>query len=172
MSSDILARVNAFADKAEELAVKGHLLRAAENFGRAAEAASALGVDSLVALNMRLRQGNMLRIYTTSPEATSDPRFLAAHRAECIALYSDAVDALGRRRVAGTLLEGKCTAAEEAWRTGEVQRFNANMSADRVAYLAAMVGYDETLRAAALFAGVLAHARQFAAECSGVQFLC
>ena len=35
---DLLARVYVFKDKADELAEKGHLVRAAENYGRAAEA--------------------------------------------------------------------------------------------------------------------------------------
>ena len=60
MSSDALARVEAFSKKAEELSFKGHMMRASENFGRAAEAARALGVDNLVGLNMQLLQCNML----------------------------------------------------------------------------------------------------------------
>ena len=59
MSSDVLARVQAYALKAEELTCKGHLLRAAENYGRAAEAARPLGADSLVTLHMQLLHGHM-----------------------------------------------------------------------------------------------------------------
>ena len=114
MSSDILARIDAFAQKAYELCKKGHLLRAAENFGRAAEAARPIGADNLVALCMLLRQGDMLGAYATSaPNATADPHMFAAHRAQAVAFISAAVAALERRRVAGTLLEGKCAIAEE-----------------------------------------------------------
>ena len=63
MSSDILTRVHVLSEKAEELAQKGHLLRAAENFGRAAEVARALGEDNLVTLHMELRRSNMLGAY-------------------------------------------------------------------------------------------------------------
>ena len=131
MSSDILARVDALADKAEELSEKGHLLRAAENFGRAVAAARALGADSLVALHLQLRQEIMLACYVTNaPDAFSDPRVFAAHRAECIALLSGAVDALERRRAADTLLDGKCAAVEVAWRASVVQRFNPQWTAE------------------------------------------
>ena len=118
MLSDVLARVEAFAGKADELARKGHLLRAAENFGRAAEAARALGADNLVALYMLMRQGNMLIAFATARDAANaNPCILAAHRAESIALLSCVLATLERRRAAGTLLEGKCAAAEEAWRS-------------------------------------------------------
>ena len=92
MSSDILARIDAFAQKAYELCKKGHLLRAAENFGRAAEAARPIGADNLVALCMLLRQGDMLGAYATSaPNATADPHMFAAHRAQAVAFISAAV---------------------------------------------------------------------------------
>ena len=57
MSSDLIARVQALHDKAEELADKGHLLRAAENYVLAAEVARSLGPDNLVSVYMLLRQG-------------------------------------------------------------------------------------------------------------------
>ena len=59
MSSDILARVEALGKKARELFGKGHVLRAAENYGRAAEAARALGEDNLVPVSLQLQQVNM-----------------------------------------------------------------------------------------------------------------
>ena len=66
MSSDTLARMHAFYIKADELADKGHLLRAAENFSRAAEAARALGEDNLVTVRMQLQQSNMLACYVVN----------------------------------------------------------------------------------------------------------
>ena len=102
-SSDVIARARMFYCRAEELADKGHLLRAAENYGRGAEAASALGPDNLVALDFKLRQGNMLCCFATAPEsAPVDPRVLEAYRAECIALYSGARSRRGAPVLAAT----------------------------------------------------------------------
>ena len=170
MSPDVIARVEAFVEKAEELIDKGHLLRAAENFGRATEAAHTLGVDNLVALHMRLRHANLLLVYTTAPDAaTVDQRILAAHRTKFIALLSGAVATLERRRVAGTLLEGTCTAVEVAWRAGVLLRVDPHCAAAK-ASLAKLVGYSEYLRAAKNALGVLARACWFSAECSVPQF--
>ena len=90
MSSDVIARVLALTKKADELSDKGHLLRAAENYGRAAETARALGTDNLVSADMQLRQGEMFCMwFTHAPDATADPRKHAAHRTECITLFSN-----------------------------------------------------------------------------------
>ena len=131
MSSDIIARVEAFSHKAVELSAKGHILRAAENYGRAAEAARALGEDNLVTVHMLLLQGDMFSGHSMNAAdvLSADARSLATYRAECIALFSVAVDVLERRRVAGTLLEGKCTPAEAAWRAAHMQHFNTRISA-------------------------------------------
>jgi len=116
MSSDVMARVLAFSRKANELEGKGHLLRSAEIFGRAAEAARALGPDNLVTADMQRCQGGAHYNYVVSAgNSAVDPVVITARRADCIALYSAAVATLDRRRGAGTLLEGRCTAAEEAW---------------------------------------------------------
>ena len=127
MSSDVIALVLELYNKADELSDKGHLLRAAENYGRAAEAARALGEDNLVTLCMLLQQSNMSFCYVASvldeSDATADPNVVATHRAAYITLLYGAAMALERRRVAGTLLEGKCTAAEEAWRTSVIQQY-------------------------------------------------
>ena len=171
MSSDLIARVQALHDKAEELADKGHLLRAAENFGRATEAARALGADNLVMLLLQLRRGNMLgSLVTARDAATVDPRILAAHRAEFIALHAGVVQALERRRLAGTLEDGKCAAAEEAWRSSEIQHLTGCTAAVANS-LAGLVGYDKFMQAATISSNVLARARLFAAECSSAQFL-
>ena len=134
MSSDTLARVQAFSRKADELARKGHVLRAAENYGRSAEAARALGEDNLVVLHMRVLRGDMLLFHAVcaADVVSADAHSLAAHRTECIALFSGATEVLERRRVAGTLLEGKCAAVEEAW-----------SAYCRGASWAALVGYEE-----------------------------
>ena len=122
MSSDILARVGTIYQKAMELCKKGHMLRAAENYGRAAEAARALGADNLVLLSMRLLHGHMHLSYSAEAQqsATADPGTVAAHRAEGVTLYSCVMEALERRRAAGTLQEGKCAAAEVEWRAGKL----------------------------------------------------
>ena len=168
-SSDIFARVETFAAKADELGRKGHLLRAAENSGRAAEAARPLGADNLVMLAFQLQRGNVLCAFAAA-NAVADPQTCAAHRAEGVALLSGAVEALERRRVAGTLLEGKCAAAEVAWSTHEIQRDNADVPDAKAASLVALVGYEEYLRGAAHALDVLSCARLFAAECSDTQF--
>ena len=125
MSSDTLARMHALNKKADELADKGHLLRAAENYGRAAEAARAFGPDNFVDAYMQLRQVNMFCIFsamTTGRDAVADPPHFhdAAPSTSCVTLLSGVMAALERRRLAGTLLLGKCTAAEEAWHGGGV----------------------------------------------------
>ena len=151
MSSDVLARVEAFAIKASELTCKGHLLRAAENFCRGAEAARALGEDNLVVVNQQMWQGDMLRAFATAPEAaTADSYVLvAAHRDTSTALLSDAIAVLERRHAAGTLLEGKCAAVEEAWRAALWRRLNPpNLPAALVASWAALFGYELFLHAA------------------------
>ena len=171
MSADTLARVDALFKKADELRDKGHLLRAAENFGRAADAARALGADNLVTVSMQLLGGNTrIGFVVAAPVATTDPRVLAVHRAECIALYSGAVEALERRRVAGTLLEGKCAAAEEAWFAGALQRGNVNLSAANAASWSALVGYAQFLRAASNVLYVLQLVHIFSTDCSNSQF--
>ena len=170
MSSDVLARVDAFYEKADELAVKGHLLRAAENFGRAAEAARALGEDNLVAVHLQLRQSNLVGTFSiVAPDDTTEPHVRAAHRAQCVTLLSGAVAALERRRQAGTLLEGKCAAAEEAWRVLDILRLNPGCTAAEASSWAALVGYEELLRAGKSASEVLARAHEFAAACSAAQ---
>jgi hypothetical protein len=114
-------------------------VRAAVYYGRAAEAACAQGADNLVQLDMQLEQANALLNYAvTAAEAASDPRIYVARSAECVALFSGAVEARERRRVAGTLLEGTCAAAEEAWQTTQIQRSNAHMTAGEAASAAAL----------------------------------
>ena len=171
MSLDVVGRVLAICNKADELCDKGHLLRAAEYYGRAAEEARALGEDNFVALRMLVHQGDMLGGYAAiAPDGSTDPHIIAASRVECIALLSSAVEALERRRVAGTLLEGKCTAAEEAWFASALQQRNAQITPAQAGSLASQVGYEQFMRAAANAVNVLFHAQRFAAECSDAQF--
>ena len=170
MSSDVLARVDTLTTKVQELYSKGHLLRSAELLGRAAEAARAMGEDNLIAASMRLRQGHALAAHFSHVRANTDPHILAAHRTECVALLSGGVAALERRRMAGRLLEGKCTEAEEVWSAREMQRNNANWTAANAASWSALVGYSEFLNAGTIAVEVLYDARWFAAECSVGQF--
>ena len=174
MSSGVLAAVQSLRLKAEQLKLKGHLLRAAENFGRAAEVARALGADNLVTLRMQLRHGHLLLGHSllepdASTDASNDARVLA-QRAEGIALLFDAVEVLRRRRLADTLLPGKCAAAEEAWSAFELRHNNAQLSATDAASWALLVGYKEFLRAAKFAITLFLCARQVAAECSDAQF--
>jgi hypothetical protein len=168
-SDDELARVRALAAKADELCVKGHVVRSAENYGRAAEAASALGADNLVAVSMQLSQANMLNTYAAraAHDGAAAPSVLAAHRASNIALLSAAVAALERRRVAGTLLEGSCTAAEEAWHATVVLPPRGGSLA--CAGWALLFGYEVYLNAAKHVTDVLSVPPAFKVECPAVQ---
>ena len=171
--ADTYARMGHLLLKADELCNKGHVLRAAEYYGRAADETSALGPDNLVALRMRLRQGAMYCahvLWEDNPAAAADPLSLAAHCVECVTLFSGAVAALERRRVAGTLLEGKCAAPEVAWRVSDLQRLNPGLSAADAAGITSFLGYDEYMRAAGNVVDVLTFARYFAAACSRAQF--
>ena len=175
MSSDVIARVLALEKKADELIYKGHVLRAAENYGRAAEAARALGKDNLVTLCMQLQQGNLLGAYAMNvqqgnvPDATVDASALAVYRAEWFALLCGAVEALERRRVAGTLLEGKCSAAEEAW-WARVLQADPRCTAAAAASLAALVGYEQFLQAGTNALNLLMNARLCVPTCSDARF--
>ena len=169
MSSETLALVQEFHVKADELAKKGHILRAAENYGRAAEAARALGDDNLVAVHMRMRRGSMVGLFALKAPAdgAADPCAIAAYRAQYIALAIGGMEALERRRLAGTLQDGKCAAAEEAWLAGVLQRHDADMTAAEAASSAALVGYEGFMQAANVASHVLVRARtRFAAECT------
>jgi hypothetical protein len=99
MSSEDIARVRKLHRKALELDKKGHTLRAAENYGRAAEAARIFepGPDNFVSVGLLRCQAVMLSNYcgtVANTNGTVDPSVLAAHRAEVVALYSTAVAAL------------------------------------------------------------------------------
>jgi len=171
MSSEVIARVRAFHRKAEELSDRGHLLRSAEYYGRALEAARDLGPDNLVAVEMQRCQAHVLLNYVRAvDDATVDARVISAYRAECVALLSASVAALERRRLAGTLLEGKCTATEEAWYAAEWPAANG-WSAAEAAIWAKLFGYTTFIRTTGdLTLGLLENAACFAGECSASQF--
>jgi len=169
MSSDTVARVVALRRKAKELSLKGHLLRAAELFGRAASAAHDLGPDNLVALSMQRCQAGALLHYVSAATntTTADASVIAAHSASFVAVSSATVAALERRRAAGTLLEGKCTAAEEAWHAGVLR--DLQTPAASVATIAPLVGYELCLHAARDVLGMLQNVLFFADQCSATQ---
>jgi len=79
------------------------------------------------------------------------------------------VASLERRRLAGTLLEGKCTAAEEAWSAAQMR--DGNFTAAESVSLAKLVGYRAFLQAGAHLSSMLSAADLFAGECSAAQFL-
>ena len=133
-----------------------------------------LGTNNLVTAHLQLLQSEMLVTYTTTAAqaATAEPHILAAHRAEFLALLAGTVEALERRRVAGTLLEGKCAAAEEAWRAGLWLQMKANIPAADVAALSVLVGYELFIRVATNCLLVLNFALVLASEDStDAQFL-
>ena len=165
MSSDTIARVLAFYRKATELKGIGHLLRAADYYSRAVEAARALGPDNLVVVDMQRCRASMLLNYAAAVANTNavvDPLIVTAYRADCVALLYAAVAALERRRVAGTLLEGKCTAAEEAW--------YAETKTCKTAWPAPLTGYNGFLRVANSVLCLLSNASCYAVVCSAPQF--
>ena len=170
MSSGAFAQARAFYLKAKDLEDKGHLLRSAEIYSRAAEAARALGLDNLVVADMQRRQAHVLLNYAMAVDnSTAEARsVVASHRTECVSLLSTVVAALERRRMAGTLLEGKCTATEEAWSAAECT--GAGFSADEAARLAKLYGYNTFLGTAYSIVNLLLNAWFFAAECSATQF--
>ena len=139
MSSDVLARVESLWIKACEQSRKGHLLRAAENYGRAAEVARELGDDNIVTVTMQIQQGQLIHLCALGAPNDTDPSICAARRAECIALFSDAVAALERRRMAGTLLEGKCTATEETWWASQMQQIRNWQAAEATSWAALLL---------------------------------
>ena len=171
MSSDVLKRIEAFAAKADMLADKGHLLRANEYLDRAAEAARSLGADNLVAVYIQVRRGSVLACHAAAAPGgdTAFSSLLTAYRAEYVALLSGALAVLERRYEAGTLLEGKCTSAEEAWRASALRLANPNMPAAEVASRAALVGFEEILRAAISKWVIFVCAPMFTAVCSYAQ---
>ena len=77
MLEDVLARVSALEAKGEELAEKGHLLRAAEYFCRAAEAARELGEGSLVPSFMQVQQVTAFSAYVLYAAREQVPNDLA-----------------------------------------------------------------------------------------------
>jgi hypothetical protein len=151
MSEDILARISELGQKASELVAKGHLLRAAEYQGRAADAARALGDDNLVLVSSLLSKVLVLSSYWSTrfsgvPGQEESSHSFAAVK-EGITLLSESVASLERRRVAGTLLEGKCTELEESW--FEVpEHCRKGLTGAELRSLAKLVGYEQYLRAA------------------------
>ena len=171
MLEHLLARVYALETKADDLVKKGHLLRAAEYYSRAAEAARELGEDNFASSILQAQQASATCsyvIYATAKQA-SEPHDLAPHRASCIALLSSSATAMERRRAAGTLLEGKCTAAEEAWYAIHLRRRN-DPDLHYAASHAVLVGYQHHLSVAANALMMLSNAFVFEHDCSYEQF--
>jgi len=166
--AEVTARVRTFYGKAEELQDKGHMLRAADYYSRAAEGSRALGADNVVTADLQRCEAHALLNYLmVVDDATADARVVASHRANCVALLTAAVATLERRRVAGTLLEGKCTSDEEAWDAALWR--DAGYSAADAAVYAKLVGYGFFLRLADTMFGLLRNPLYFV-ECSAAQF--
>lgn len=169
MFEDVLARVHALKAKGVDLADKGHTLRAAEYYARAVEAARELGEDNLVVAFMQAQQASESCshvLYAASVNA-AEPHDLALHRASCITLLCSSMAAMERRRAAGTLLEGKCTAAEKAWYAGLLRREHPQLDATSWTVL---VGYRLYMSVATCALPMLGNAFVFEADCSYAQF--
>ena len=166
-SLDDLAPVYELAKKAKELSQKGHLLRAADYYGRVADAARVLGEDNLVLVSARLNKGAMLYSYCllliTGAAPLGESSHCSAALAESIALISENVASLERRRLAGTLLEGKCTALEEAWFGGELLELEEGLTSPETLSMAKLVGYEQFLRTATSVAPFLTTALHYPA---------
>ena len=164
-SPNDLAPVYEFEQKATELSKKGHLLRAAEYHGRAADAARILGEDNLVLVSVRLNKGTMLYSYCLMLLSGAAPLGESSHCSaalkESVALFSENVASLERRRLAGTLLEGKCTALEEAWFGGELLEHEEGLTGPETLSMANLVGYAQFLRSATSVAPFLSTALRY-----------
>ena len=179
MSSEIISAVRVLRKKALELETKGHLLRAAEYYARASEAACALdpGADNFAALDMRRGQAAMLLIYCARAhrfDAALDPAGQAAHRAKAVALLTANAETLERRRVSGTLLAGKCTASEEkAWLAFMLDSGPPTQAPTRAPVrtaVQALVGYCAYIESAHVSLDLLANSFFYSGECSATQF--
>jgi hypothetical protein len=111
-----LAGVSALSQKGVEQLRKGRYQRAADKFAAAIAAARALpsaGPDCLVAAHLEVQHSD---VYLTQSDVAGLP---PADRAQALvrayAALPDVLAVLQRRRAAGTLLAGGCTAREEAW---------------------------------------------------------
>ena len=172
MSSEAIARVLALFQKAEDLEDKGHLLRSAEYYSRAAEAARSLDPrdDNFVTLDMQRRQAVVLGCYCADvldSKAVVDLGLLASCRAKAVALFTAVTAALERRRLTDTLLEGKCTAAEEAWYYDAFLLTNDESSPAEAAGKQKLVGYHTYLYAASHVFNL--HTRTLERKCSATQ---
>ena len=179
MSSQAMSLALALRKKAGELHEKGHLLRAAQLYARAAEAARSLdpGVDNFVTLHALQLQASALfshfsRTINNAVDADvdpEDPEALAACCAEIITLLTAVTAALERRRMAGTLLEGRCTAAEDAWYADNLRQCN-NLPSAVILGFRPLFGYMTFIAVAKLVLTVLLNAVVFAEKCHETQF--
>ena len=166
MSSSVdLTPVLELERKAAALMNKGIKLRAAAKYGRAVEAARALGPDNLVAAWLLIRQGHALGSCAVDAVANgAEFGDFVVHRNDSIALLLGAVATLERRHVAGTLLEGKCTAVEEAWYAELIACRKMPPVLARLGKQ--LVGHHVFIGAATCALNVLLCADQFVAACS------
>ena len=177
MSSEDASRAKELFWKGCELRNKGHILRAFEYFGRAAEAARTLdpGPDNLVVLNAQVQQLSCLLSYFGAASHTNievDERILAARRTECISLFSAVISALEQRRIAGTLLASSCAAAEEGRHVMQLLDVTEALAAlcTELSGLDRLAGYETFLDAATNVILVLAVPGYYERECSAAQF--
>ena len=163
---------------ANKLSASGRFVRAAEQWGRAAEAARAFGApDCLVVANAQARRSRHLAplaliapLADTLIDADSvascaqtfqaswlvcaselEPpdRALAVLNSALTTLLPDAMDVLERRRLAGTLLYGKC-APHEVEFARQLARTVDSSNVEREVACAPLLGYQVFMKAARL----------------------
>ena len=94
---------------------------------------------------------------------------LAAHRAKIIELFSALAAGLERRRLADTVLEGRCSAAEKAWAVALMRDDFPSSPAD-ACFVKKQFGFAAFLTAAKHIMWVLSNPTVFVEECSASQF--
>jgi hypothetical protein len=154
-------------DKAHELMSKGHTLRAAELYGRAAEKARALGVDNFVTVFYQSRASLAVRMYFAALPLTTTADFFKARCTDYRTWLASAVASLERRHAAGTLLGAACRPGEKAWFSCAVTSMESELgwTAAQIKTRAESVGYENCMAVAAAALPVLTAADIFAPCC-------
>jgi hypothetical protein len=152
-SAPDVSAVVALCNKQYDLGIAGHTARAAEYCARALEAAEALGApDCLIEATLQL--SNAATILRNPAAMIAEGPEPAARKTTAVEHFVLATATLQRRRAAGTLMPGSCSAAEVTWRRQRLEHAQESklnpMSAQAIAAVANLVGYEAFLQAASL----------------------
>ena len=154
MSSRDLSRVLALTQKVAELHRKEHHARAVEKSAAAISAAQELAQeDCLVVVHLQLLHITALNEHAQTPGLAVEALSQALYQP--LEMVLAVIEALERRRAAGTLLAGACRSwPEEEWYGEYLQRREAlnrqePYTPEELALLVKLVGYDAYLMAAA-----------------------